>query len=51
MAAKHDQRRVIADIHARYYGALLDDGSLTPGDRPLIGPTRFEAWLSRSLAA
>src|SRR4029077_4008207 len=24
-AAKHDQRRVIADIHARYYGALLDD--------------------------
>jgi uncharacterized protein YbjT (DUF2867 family) len=50
MTAKHDQRRVIADIHARYYGARLDDRSLTPGDHPRIGPTRFEDWLSRSIA-
>jgi uncharacterized protein YbjT (DUF2867 family) len=51
MAAKHDKRRVIADIRARYYGALLDDRSLTPGDHPLIGPTPFQAWLARSTAA
>jgi uncharacterized protein YbjT (DUF2867 family) len=50
LAARHDQRRVIADIHARYYGALLNDRSLTPGDGARIGPTHFEAWLRRSMA-
>jgi hypothetical protein len=39
---------VKADIHARYFGAELDNQSLLPGDNPRIGPTRFEDWLSRS---
>ncbi len=48
LAAKGDPRQVIADVHARYFGAELDDRSLTPGDNPRIGPTRFEDWLSHS---
>jgi hypothetical protein len=40
-------RVVITDIHARYFGIELNDQSLTPGDNPLIGPTRFEDWLSQ----
>lgn len=48
MAAHGDSRQVIADIHARYFGAELNDRSLTPGHNPRIGATRFAAWLSRS---
>ena len=32
---------------ARYYGIAVNDRSLTPGDHPRIGPTRFADWLSR----
>jgi hypothetical protein len=41
---------VIADIHARYFGTELDDGSLTPGAHPRFGPTNFDEWLSRAAA-
>jgi uncharacterized protein YbjT (DUF2867 family) len=50
LAAKGDQRQVIADVHARYYGAELDDRSLTPGDHPHLGATHFDDWLSRAAA-
>ncbi|MCK9606376.1 MAG: SDR family oxidoreductase [Methylomonas sp.] len=43
--ATNDNRRVIADVNARYFGTELNDQSLTPGDGPRIGSTRFEAWL------
>jgi uncharacterized protein YbjT (DUF2867 family) len=46
--AKHDPRKVVTDIHARYFGTELNDKSLTPGDRPQIGSTSFEAWLARA---
>jgi uncharacterized protein YbjT (DUF2867 family) len=49
LSAKQDTHQVITDAHARYFGAELDDQSLTPGDNPRIGPTRFEDWLSRSI--
>jgi uncharacterized protein YbjT (DUF2867 family) len=48
LSANQDARQVIADVHARYFGAELNDQSLTPGDNPRIAPTRFEDWLSRS---
>lgn len=48
LAAKHDARQVVADIHATYFGAKLDDRSLVPGDNPRIGPTRFKDWLGRT---
>jgi uncharacterized protein YbjT (DUF2867 family) len=43
--ASDDPRQVTADVHARYYGAELDDRSLVPGDDARIAPTRFEDWL------
>jgi uncharacterized protein YbjT (DUF2867 family) len=46
LSANNDPRRVIADVGARYFGAELDDHSLTPGSNPRIAPTRFEDWLS-----
>jgi uncharacterized protein YbjT (DUF2867 family) len=50
LRAKQDARQVVTDAHARYYGIELNDQSLTPGDNPRIGPTRFEDWISRSVA-
>jgi uncharacterized protein YbjT (DUF2867 family) len=50
LAANDDPREVIADAHARYFGAELDDRSLTPGDDARVAPTRFEDWLSRTRA-
>ncbi|MBR0824524.1 SDR family oxidoreductase [Bradyrhizobium manausense] len=46
LATTKDPRKVVADIHARYFGAELDDRSLTPGDRPRLGAIRFEDWLA-----
>jgi uncharacterized protein YbjT (DUF2867 family) len=52
LSASRDTRRVITDPDALYVGAPVNDHSLTPGDRPRLGPTRFEDWLSsRSMAA
>ena len=50
LSANKDARKVVTDVHARYSGVELNDQSLTPGDNPRIGPTRFEDWLSRSVA-
>ena len=49
LGANHDPRAVVADAHAGYFGIAVNDRSLTPGDNPRIGPTRFEDWLSRTL--
>jgi uncharacterized protein YbjT (DUF2867 family) len=46
--ASDDPRRVTADVHARYFGAELDERSLIPGDDARIASTRFEDWLSQS---
>jgi uncharacterized protein YbjT (DUF2867 family) len=48
LTANGDPRRVTTDVHARYFGAELDDRSLAPGDDARIAPTHFEDWLSRS---
>ena len=50
LGAKHDPRRVTADVHARYFGAELDEHSLTPEGKARIAPTRFEDWLTQSVA-
>jgi len=49
MGANRDARNVTTDVHALYFGLELNDQSLTPGDNPRIGPTRFEDWLIRSM--
>jgi uncharacterized protein YbjT (DUF2867 family) len=48
LATIGDPRPVVADIHARYLGAELNDRSLIPDDWPRLGTTRFEDWLGRS---
>jgi uncharacterized protein YbjT (DUF2867 family) len=48
LAARNDSRKVITDAHARYFGAELDDQSLTPGANPMLGATRFDDWLGRT---
>lgn len=46
LAADGDARRVIADPHARYFGAELTDSSLVPLGSARLGPTRFTDWLA-----
>src|SRR6195256_3594503 len=46
--ATRDARTVITDSKALYFGIEVNDQSLTPGDHPRLGPTRFEDWLSRN---
>jgi uncharacterized protein YbjT (DUF2867 family) len=48
LGATNDPRQVTADAQARYFGAELDEDTLTPGDNPRIAPTRFEDWLRQS---
>jgi uncharacterized protein YbjT (DUF2867 family) len=50
LAATGSKHQVIADVHARYFGAELDDRSLRPGDHPRLGSIRFEDWLRQTLA-
>lgn len=50
LSKKHDERQVVADVHARYFGTELNDQSLTPtpGGKARIGAVRFEQWLSQA---
>ncbi|HLO23502.1 MAG TPA: SDR family oxidoreductase [Methyloceanibacter sp.] len=50
LSATRDPREVTADARAPYFGLELNDQSLTPGDNPRIGATRFDDWLSQSFA-
>ncbi len=50
LATRGDQRQVVADVHARYFGSELNDRSLVTSENALKGPTRFQNWLSRSSA-
>ena len=51
LQAKHDVRKVEADTHKTYFGAEINDESLTAGDNSQIGSTRFEDWLHSSSSA
>ena len=46
--ASNDPREVVADPHARYFGAELSEYSLVPETNALLGEIRFEDWLARS---
>lgn len=48
LRATRDDRRVLPDARATYFGALLDDRSLTPSAGARHGAVRFEDWLSRA---
>jgi uncharacterized protein YbjT (DUF2867 family) len=44
LAKSGDNRTVVADPAARYFGAALDANGLNPGTGPMLGSTRFEDW-------
>ena len=48
LRATQDTRKVVPDVHARYFGSVLDDQSLTPGKNPRLGAIRFEDWLGQA---
>ena len=51
LTALGDKRVVVADKTAAYYGAQLNDHSLTPTDEARLGTTTFAAWFSKSQSA
>ena len=48
LTATGDARTVITDSKALYSGITVNDQSLTPGENPRLGTTRFSDWLSRN---
>ena len=51
LSARNDPREVIADPNARYFGAVLSERTLVPGDDAHWAETRFEDWLSQPTLA
>jgi uncharacterized protein YbjT (DUF2867 family) len=47
LQADGDRRVVVADPHARYFGAGLSERSLVPGPDAQLGPTLFSDWLGQ----
>ena len=45
LRAVGDQRVVVADAQARYFGARLSERTLLPGDGAQLGATTFDDWL------
>jgi len=50
LAAHHDAREIVTDDAAGYFGAPVDDHSLTPGANPKLGRTHFADWLRQSIS-
>jgi uncharacterized protein YbjT (DUF2867 family) len=50
LAARKDPRAVVPDPAARYFGALLDDRSLVPGDSALRGEVTLAAYVQQQAA-
>jgi uncharacterized protein YbjT (DUF2867 family) len=51
LSARNDPREVIADRHARYFGAELGERTLVPGADARLGATPFEDWLRQPTIA
>jgi uncharacterized protein YbjT (DUF2867 family) len=49
LTAKHDKRRVVTDDQAPYFGAILNDSSLTPGKHARLGQIHFADWLTTAV--
>lgn len=45
LAARNDPREVVADPHARYFGAELEERALVPWGEARLGEIRFDEWL------
>jgi uncharacterized protein YbjT (DUF2867 family) len=50
LSARNDSREVVADPHARYFGAEISERTLVPEKGAQLAETRFETWASRGAA-
>jgi len=50
LRAIKDERQVITDDQAGYFGLQVTDQSLTPAGKAQLSPTRFDAWLEQATA-
>jgi len=48
LASRDDPREVVADPEAPYFGAMLAERTLVPGEDAMLGETRFDDWLNQS---
>jgi uncharacterized protein YbjT (DUF2867 family) len=48
LIATKDTRTVVADVHARYFGAELADTTLVPGANPRLGKAKVSAYLAQA---
>ena len=48
LARAGDARPVVTDDSVAYFGAVIDDATLTPGTEARIAPTRLDDWLARN---
>ena len=49
LRAKNDPRQVVADVHAPYFGAELQDDTLVPGAGARLGTVKVDDWLQAQL--
>ena len=47
LGARNDARTIVADPHARYFGAELGERSLIPAGDARLGEVRFQDWLAQ----
>ena len=47
LGARNDPRKVVADPHARYFGAELGERSLIPAGDARLGEIRLQEWLNQ----
>jgi uncharacterized protein YbjT (DUF2867 family) len=45
LEATGDEREVVADVHAPYFGTELSERSLVPGDGARLLPTTYDEWM------
>lgn len=49
LAVNHDERLVVADPKARYFGVQINERTLVPvGEHPFIGAVTLDDWLART---
>jgi uncharacterized protein YbjT (DUF2867 family) len=48
LRARNDPRDVITDPEARYFGAVLGERTLVPGEGAILAETRYEDWLDQA---
>jgi uncharacterized protein YbjT (DUF2867 family) len=51
LSAREDPSRIVADRHALYFGAALDDRTLLPGPNARLSANRFGEWLRGMISA